>query len=341
MSDNKKSNTNYKVQLFYRKKNPNFFSIEEVFDAVFFILSKKINISIFRLPYYSTNVINIIRNVIYSSINQKNINHITGDIHYLALCLNPKKTILTTHDLESLFQGNRLKRTILKWFWLTIPIKMVKYVTAISQTTKNKILEHVNVNPSKIIVIPNFTFSHFTFSSYTFNIDCPHILQIGVTKNKNIENLARAIHKLNCKLLILGRLNLDQEKILKKLDINYEIFYNLSNKEVAQLYQKSDLVTLISFYEGFGLPIIEAQATGRPVITSNISSMPEVAGDGALLVNPYDVREIKNAILQIINEPTLRERLIKRGLENIKKYHPEVIADMYANLYQKVYEESF
>ena len=92
-------------------------------------------------------------------------------------------------------------------------------------------------------------------------------------------------------------------------------------------------------YEGFGLPILEAQATGRPVITSNEASMPEVAGDAAILVNPYEVVEIKEAVEKIISDKKLREDLIKKGIENIKRFTPEKIAENYASLYRKTFNE--
>ena len=101
-------------------------------------------------------------------------------------------------------------------------------------------------------------------------------------------------------------------------------------------YQLADIIVLPSTYEGFGMPILEAQAVGRPVLTSNISSMPEVAGDAACLVNPYDVNEIRAGINKIISDDNYRESLIQKGFENIKRYNPERIATDYYELYQRV-----
>jgi glycosyltransferase involved in cell wall biosynthesis len=328
------------VVLFFRKRNENFFSIENVFNTLFPDLSKLNNIEIFELPFFNSNILNLLKNIIFAKKHSGCINHITGDVHYIALGLSKSNTILTIHDIESLLKGNPVKRFIHKLFWIKIPIRHVKYVTVISNATKTKLLEQVTVNPEKIIVIPNCVFPKFTFSSYIFNNSCPTILQVGVTQNKNLESLSYALVGINCKLVILGNLNPSQIVLLNKLHIVYENYSNLSQNDVVELYRKCDLVTLISFYEGFGLPIIEAQATGRPVITSNISSMPEVAGNGALLVNPYDISEIRNAITDIINKPYLREELIKNGLENIKRFRPEEIAKKYSELYVKVYEES-
>jgi glycosyltransferase involved in cell wall biosynthesis len=95
-----------------------------------------------------------------------------------------------------------------------------------------------------------------------------------------------------------------------------------------------------STYEGFGLPIIEANAVGRPVVTSHLWSMPEVAGKSALLVDPYDVASIRDGVLSIIEDAHLRSVLIKNGLENIKRFRLSLIAEQYSALYQEVYLKS-
>ena len=90
-----------------------------------------------------------------------------------------------------------------------------------------------------------------------------------------------------------------------------------------------------SFYEGFGIPIIEAQAHGLPVITSNVTAMPEVAGDAALLVNPYNSDEILQAI-EKLEDLEIRKSLIEKGYKNIKKYSLEQVAKQYINWYKQV-----
>lgn len=94
------------------------------------------------------------------------------------------------------------------------------------------------------------------------------------------------------------------------------------------------MVVFASLYEGFGLPILEAQAMGRPVITSNFGAMKEAAGEGALFVDPYSVESIRAAILRIKNEPRLREELVRKGLENVERFRPVAIAERYAEIYR-------
>jgi glycosyltransferase involved in cell wall biosynthesis len=96
------------------------------------------------------------------------------------------------------------------------------------------------------------------------------------------------------------------------------------------------MVVFASLYEGFGLPILEAQAVGRPVITSNFGAMREAAGDGALFVDPYSVQEIRAAILRIKNEPALREELVRKGRENVERFRADAIALKYAEIYRAV-----
>ena len=96
------------------------------------------------------------------------------------------------------------------------------------------------------------------------------------------------------------------------------------------------MVVFVSTYEGFGLPILEGNAVGRPVITSNISSMPEVAGDAACLVNPFDEAEIRNGVLKVIKESSYRQELVAKGLINVKRFRPEEIAKQYAELYKDI-----
>ena len=91
-----------------------------------------------------------------------------------------------------------------------------------------------------------------------------------------------------------------------------------------------------SIYEGFGMPIIEGQTIGRVVITSDISPMKDVAGNGALLVNPFSVESIREAYLQIINDKDLRSRIIEKGKENAQKYAVEKIAKQYVKIYKTI-----
>jgi glycosyltransferase involved in cell wall biosynthesis len=108
----------------------------------------------------------------------------------------------------------------------------------------------------------------------------------------------------------------------------------LTDQELVEAYRRCDMVVFASLYEGFGLPILEAQAMGRPVITSNFGAMREAAGAGALLVDPHSVEEIRAAILRIKHEPGLREDLVRKGRENAERFRADAIALEYAQIYR-------
>jgi glycosyltransferase involved in cell wall biosynthesis len=145
-----------------------------------------------------------------------------------------------------------------------------------------------------------------------------------------------AIKDIFCHLRIIGRLNEEQLKLLKKYKINYSNTFDLSATEMLEEYRKADIVTFVSTYEGFGMPIIEANAVGRVVITSNIAAMPEVANNAALMVNPLDTEAIRNGILKLINDDNYRNQLIQNGFENAKRFDVNVIAEQYLELYKEV-----
>jgi glycosyltransferase involved in cell wall biosynthesis len=94
------------------------------------------------------------------------------------------------------------------------------------------------------------------------------------------------------------------------------------------------MLVFASIYEGFGLPIVEAQATGRPVVTSTTCSMPEVAGSAACLVNPFDVASIREGIVKVIDDQAYRDELVRLGFENVKRFRADYISAQYGKIYK-------
>jgi glycosyltransferase involved in cell wall biosynthesis len=111
-------------------------------------------------------------------------------------------------------------------------------------------------------------------------------------------------------------------KYIKENDLDRRVIKIgfVDEDDLPKIYNLADLLLFPSLYEGFGLPILEAQACGCPVLTSNVTSCPEVAGDGAHIVDPYSVDEIRDGILKIIKDNNYKEQLIKKGFENIKRF---------------------
>jgi glycosyltransferase involved in cell wall biosynthesis len=111
---------------------------------------------------------------------------------------------------------------------------------------------------------------------------------------------------------------------------------NLTLNELVQVYQESDLVAFVSTYEGFGMPIIEANATGRAVVSSNTTSMPEVAGNAACLVDPFDAQSIRTGIERVIHDTAYRNALIENGYRNAARFTSEVIGQAYLDIYEEM-----
>lgn len=315
-------------------------SIEKIFAEIRAHFSSNTEVEVAEVPEYSRGLFPRLRNIRFASRLQHSLTHITGDIHYVALGLRKKNTLLTIHDLGFMNQYKGMVRFVLWLFWIYIPVRRVRYVVAISGSTKAEIIRYARCNPDKVKIIPDFVSSAFTTDPAPFRDARPVILQIGTKFNKNLERLFEALQGIDCKLIVVGELTDHHRTLIKTRGIDCENRYNLSEEEIVHLYRACDLVTFCSLLEGFGLPILEAQATGRPVVTSNLSSMPEVAGNAACLVDPYDPQSIRAGILKVIRDKEYREELVCKGLENVKRYTVHSVARMYEELYREMEERN-
>jgi glycosyltransferase involved in cell wall biosynthesis len=263
--------------------------------------------------------------------------HITGFDHYLLLFTKKKKIILTIHDIEVLKRKSGIKRFIFKKLWFDIPIKNATMVTTISKFSKQELLKLGNYKtPIQVISNPNIfkiEYDHVRVQ----NRVTPKILLIGTKANKNLHRVLKALRNVQCELNIVGALSEDHYRVLTSDKTLYLNHVNISKNELKDLYKTVDLLCFTSTYEGFGLPIIEAQSLGCPVVTSNCSSMPEVAGHGAYLVDPFSEDSIRKGVESMLENSTLRSKFVSRGFENAAKFEPELIAKMYLDVYRKVH----
>lgn len=325
--------------VFFQRKQRNLgnFSVEIYFKQVIDNLPPDINPILIEMPYISNGLFKRLYNILFCIFKQGDVNHVTGDIQYITIFLKKSKTILTILDCGSLLDFKGFKKYVFKKLWFDIPIKKSRYITAISLATQADIIKNTTCDPQKIKIIYFLSNSKFKKSEKIFNNEMPILLQIGTAPNKNILRLIDAIVDIKCKLVIVGKISSDISNSLKINSIKYDLYdFRLSDDEIEKLYVDADVITFVSTLEGFGMPIIEGNLVGRIVVTSNVTSMPEVAGESAILVDPFSIDSIKIGIKSAINDSVLRNKCIKLGYENAKRFKPTEISSDYAKLYREI-----
>lgn len=324
--------------VFFQRKPVNYFSIERLFESIRKALPNEIEKQVCISSFSSRGVFRRIFNILEACRRQSgDVNHITGDVHYISYFMKKSKTVLTIHDLVPLKVNTGIKRYVIFFFWYWLPLKRCKYVTVISEKTKSELLENVRCKEKDIRVICNCIPDGFVYNEKKFNKSRPVLLQIGTKENKNLLRVAEAVAGLCCHLRIIGKLAEEQVEILNEYGVDYSNAYNLSDTEIVLEYKNCDVLIFVSTYEGFGLPVVEAQASGRPVVTSNISPMLEVAGSGGTFVDPYSVSSIRHGIGQVLDDEKYRAKMIQSGIENSNKYRSSFVAREYEKLYLDVH----
>ncbi|NRD20823.1 glycosyltransferase family 4 protein [Winogradskyella eckloniae] len=326
----------YTVTYIFRKPDPRYKSIEGIFYHIKTRVQQiGINTSLFNVKQSGGGLKTLWSNIAKFKKDKSLIYHITGDIHYMALATG-KNTVLTIHDVKSILKGAFIKQLYFKLFWFWIPALCVKRITVISDFTKKELEAVIPFAKQKIRVVHNPVNSLFRFSDYKFNTIQPKVLLLGTKSNKNLENVLTALSSISCEIVLIGKLTQDQKAFVSQLDLNIEYRFDLKLEEIVEAYKACDLLCFASTYEGFGMPIIEAQATGRPVITSNLGAMKEIAANTAYLVNPYDVEDIRSGLVEVIGNAQLRHDLIQKGLENVERFKSNQIAEKYKAIYKEI-----
>lgn len=325
-----------KVAMIFRKPQTYYFSIEKVFALVEPFLKNKISLQKAFVPRHKISLSTFIKNLRFVSKLKADVYHVTGDIHYTVFGLPTRKTILTIHDCVFMYQAHGLKRQILYYLFLKWPVKKSSLITTVSEKSREDIIRFTGCSPDKVVVVADSYDERITFQPHQFNKQRPVFLFVGITPNKNLFRVIEALEGIQCELHIIGKIPAAQREQLEKTKINYRESFNVSDEELRLAYAKADIVLFPSLFEGFGLPIIEAQQTGRAVITSNLSPMKEVAGSGACLIDPLSVKSIRDGIIKVMEETEYREHIIKQGLKNAELYKPDRIANSYLEIYQRI-----
>jgi len=324
------------VTFYHRKPFPSCHSIERYFIDVRRAMPAGVVCRQAICRFHSKGVGRRVYNMAEAAFRQGDVNHITGDVYILAFFLRRRRTLLTILDFVQLHRLTGLRKALIHLFWYWLPVRRSALVSVISEFTKQELLRFVRCDPGNIRVVHACVSEDFVPDPRPFRTERPVILQVGTGWNKNAERVAEALQGIPCHLRIIGRVGPSLESRLRNGGIDYSHVANIGNEAVAEEYRRCDLVVFASIYEGFGLPIVEAQAVGRPVVTSNLTAMPEVAGDAACLVDPHVVSSIREGIGRVIRDEAYREELIRRGFQNVNRFRPERIAAQYVALYEEL-----
>jgi len=263
------------------------------------------------------------------------------------------KKIVTIHDLIFLKYPefySFFDRKIHNWK-IKRAIKKADIIIAISQQTKRDIIKYFNVPKEKIRVIyqtcnDNFrklySESELLSTSKKFNLPKNFILNVGtIEERKNLFSVVKAIKNTKIPLVVIGK-ETKYSKLIKqfitKNNMQKQVYFlqNVSVTELAHIYKLATIFIYPSLYEGFGIPIIEAIFSKTPVITSDLSCLPEAGGNDSVYVNPMSIDDIRSKILYLWENPQERLRRTEKSLESAEKFKEEKIANELMKIYREI-----
>jgi len=271
------------------------------------------------------------------------------------------KYIVTLHDVIPLAAPEHCQPEFQRFFeQMAYPcLSLADRVVTVSEFSRRDILRHLSLPEEKVVVVPECAGAEFrpAREGESFErvlgqcgVERPFVLYVGsIERRKNVDGLLAAYAKLppalraRLLLVIVGRdqtAGLSVAELTKKFGIaeNVVLAGYLPDDDLAVLYRAARMFVFPSRYEGFGLPVLEAMASGVPVITSNVTSLPEVAGDAATLVDPDDADGLAAAMQQLHEDEALRAGLIERGLRRAVEFSPEAMTKRMTAVYDSLRE---
>ena len=324
---------------FVERRDPETSSIERLIRSVGNGLSDLgINVRYDKIRY-GNSAAGIFANLFARKPKPADIFHVTGHINYFALLLPAERTVLTIHDIRILGMRSGLRRYLIKKFFFDFPTRRLNYIVTGTEDAKRDLIRITNCPPEKIHVIGHPMTIDPSKHERKFDRENPRILQIGTAPNKNLFRLIAALIGIKCVLIIIGRLDEPTVRALCESEITFENRFDLSDEQIRDEYANSDIVAFCSTSEGFGLPIIEAQAIGIPVITSSVDPMMDVAGAGAVLADPFDPESIRKSVQRVIQDEEFRTAAVENGRRNVDRFTPDRIARKYLDLYRKILDK--
>ncbi len=260
-----------------------------------------------------------------------------------------RNQIVTIHDLAFLRYPKWFSRKFYYFYRFLIPkiaLNSLKIVT-VSEFSKKEMVSILNIPEEKVEVVYNAISEKFKHDPSVEKKN--YILAVSsLDPRKNLEKLILAFVRLNLKdykLVIVG----SESKIFSSIKIrnlikendNVELTGYVSDDKLVKLYQQAKLFVYPSFYEGFGLPPLEAMACGTPVIVSNVTSLPEVCGNAAYYVNPYDINDIARGIETVLKDEELQKELIHKGLKRVSLFSWKKSARRLIKIIEEIRNECF
>lgn len=265
--------------------------------------------------------------------------------------------VVTIHDLVWKHAGETM-RPLARWLdakQMPAAVRLADRVITVSRHTAQDLVEEMPESESKVRVVHSGGASLYPAASpeslNLMGIDRPYFLFVGTLEpRKNLHRLLEAYATLpedikkNTLLVIAGGKGwggVNVQSVATRLGLSdcIRVVGYVSEESLATLYAHALFLTMPSLYEGFGLPLLEAMARGTPVLTSDCSSMPEVAGDAGLLVNPYDVGSIANGLLTLIMNETLRHDLAQRAQVHARRFSWQKAADETLRIFDEALDE--
>jgi len=316
----------------------------------------------FILPYNCQEILFDTKNRLFADyiIAPWIINKLNPDITWFPGSAIPffikSKTIITLHDLGYYIKELNAYKYLDTLYWkimMRSSCKRATKIIAISENTKKAIQEILGIPEEKIAVIYEAVDTNrfrkipkATLENIATKYSLPRSFFLftgGLSPRKNLTRLFRAIELLdeeNVNLVVTGDTfaswSNDQEcKLIEESDKIKHLGY-VNEDELVALYNLADAYIFPSLYEGLGLPILEAQACGCPVISSSSSSLPEVGGNSVLYFNPHDEMEIVRAIKTLVNNPKKKDNLVEKGYENIKRFSWGLAARQLLNIFDNI-----
>ncbi|WVH09093.1 MAG: hypothetical protein EoVTN8_415 [Fluviibacter phosphoraccumulans EoVTN8] len=287
------------------------------------------------------------------SINQSHAKLFWSPAHRIPFAISKKiKTVVTIHDLVWHFAPTTMRKTsrILDSMLMPFAISRADCIITVSQSTASHISEILGVAHQKIFTTHLAANVRTHLSKRTFDYD--YILFVGTLEpRKNLERLIKSYsmlpnhYRAKVKLVIVGGKGwggINIKSIIQRYinDDSVIVLGYVSDSIMADLYHNSLFLAFPSLFEGFGLPILEAFSYGKPVLTSNISSMPEVAADAAVYVDPYDVNSMRNGLAKLIDNDALREQLSINAFRRIKLFSWSTTANQTLSVFRVALEKA-